>query len=393
MNNQALNTSNNPTTTNIPPSGGGGAIPSGGGGALISGIQQIGIGVENLYEAWKYYIDVFGMDIRILEDNKVAELMLPYTGGVPQRRHACIAVNMQGGGGFEVWQYAERKPKKLDFELNMGDLGVLVCKIKSKDVAKSFEEFSRNPKVNIVTRLSRNLDGMQTFYVKDPYGNLFQIVHDDYIFKNEGRLTGGAVGATIGVTDIEKAMTIYRDILGYDTIISDETGVFPDFDGLPSGNQKFHRRLLTHSKPRKGAFSELFGPSYIELVQALERTPRKLYEERFWGDPGFIQVCFDIRNMEELGKLCAEKGHPFTVDTTQKFKEGSSFDMGDAAGQFAYIEDPDGTLIEFVEAHKVPIVKKLGIAINLKKRNPEKALPKFILKALSVMRVSSRQLQ
>ena len=244
MNNQALNTSNNPTTTNIPPSGGGGAIPSGGGGALISGIQQIGIGVENLYEAWKYYIDVFGMDIRILEDNKVAELMLPYTGGVPQRRHACIAVNMQGGGGFEVWQYAERKPKKLDFELNMGDLGVLVCKIKSKDVAKSFEEFSRNPKVNIVTRLSRNLDGMQTFYVKDPYGNLFQIVHDDYIFKNEGRLTGGAVGATIGVTDIEKAMTIYRDILGYDTIISDETGVFPDFDGLPSGNQKFHRRVV-----------------------------------------------------------------------------------------------------------------------------------------------------
>lgn len=47
---------------------------------IISGIQQIGIGVENLYQAWKYYIEVFNMDIRILEDNKVAELMLPYTG-------------------------------------------------------------------------------------------------------------------------------------------------------------------------------------------------------------------------------------------------------------------------------------------------------------------------
>lgn len=77
--------------------------------------------------------------------------------------------------------------------------------------------------------MSRNLDGMQTFYVKDPH-ELFQIVHDDYIFKNEGRPTGGGCGATIGVTDIEKAMTIYRDILSYDTIISDETGVFPDFD-------------------------------------------------------------------------------------------------------------------------------------------------------------------
>ena len=66
----------------------------------IAGIQQVGIGVENLYEAWKYYIGLFQMDVRILEDNKVAELMLPYTGGKPQRRHAAIAVNMQGGGGF-----------------------------------------------------------------------------------------------------------------------------------------------------------------------------------------------------------------------------------------------------------------------------------------------------
>ena len=90
---------------------------------IISGIQQVGIGVENLYEAWKFYIEVFNMDIRILEDNKVAELMLPYTGGVPQRRHACIAVNMQGGGGFEVWQYAERKPKKIDFELKWLNIG------------------------------------------------------------------------------------------------------------------------------------------------------------------------------------------------------------------------------------------------------------------------------
>ena len=187
-------------------------------------------------------------------------------------------------------------------------------------------------------------------------------------------------------------MTVYGDILGYDKVVADETGVFEDFDGLPSGGQKFRRRLLTHSQPRKGAFSELFGSSSIELVQALERTPKKLYEGRFWGDPGFIQVCFDIRNMDALGKYCVAKGHPFTVDTTQKFKDGDSFDMGDAAGQFAYIEDPDGTLIEFVETHKVPIVKKL-VAINLKNRNPEKALPKFLLKALKVMRVKPKDLQ
>ena len=359
----------------------------------IAGIQQVGIGVENLYEAWKYYIELFQMDIRILEDNKVAELMLPYTGGRPQRRHAAIAVNMQGGGGFEVWQYAERKPQPLTFELMMGDLGVLVCKIKSRDVARAFDAFSRNPKAQLAGGLNDNIDGRQTFYLKDPYGNLFQVVQDDYLFKNEGRLTSGVAGVTIGVTDMERAMKVYKDILGYDTILADETGLFPDYAALPGGTGRFRRRLLGHSRPRKGSFSELFGPSRIELVQALERTPRKIYEGRFWGDPGFIQVCFDIHNMEALGKHCAALGHPFTVDTTQKFREGSSFDMGDAAGQFAYIEDPDGTLIEFVETHKVPLVKKLGLSINLQNRNPEKPLPRWMLKALSLMRVQPERLQ
>lgn len=359
---------------------------------IISGIQQVGIGVERLYDAWKDYIDLFNMDIRILEDDKVAELMLPYTGGKPQRRHALIAINMQGGGGFEVWQYSERKPLPLDFNLNMGDLGVLVCKVKSRNVARSYEELSRKPKARILGGLTKGIDGNQTFYVKDPYGNLFQIVQEDYVFKDEGRLTGGTVGVTIGVTNIDKAMTVYQEILGYDKIIADETGTFPDFEALPSGTQKFRRQLLTHSQPRKGSLSELFGPSYIELVQALERTPKKLYEGRFWGDPGFIQVCFDIRNMDALRKRCQDLGHPFTVDTTQSIKEGNSFDMGDAAGQFAYIEDPDGTLIEFVETHKIPIAKKLGLSLNLKKRDPEKPLPHWLLGLLRFMRVKPENL-
>ena len=55
---------------------------------IISGIQQMGIGVKNVEEAWKWYIDQFGMDCRIFEDEAVAELMLPYTGG-EQRKQAC----------------------------------------------------------------------------------------------------------------------------------------------------------------------------------------------------------------------------------------------------------------------------------------------------------------
>jgi catechol 2,3-dioxygenase-like lactoylglutathione lyase family enzyme len=359
---------------------------------IISGIQQIGIGVENFAEAWRYYIEVFNMDIRILEDDKVAELMLPYTGGKPQKRRAAIALNLQGGGGFEIWQYSDRKPKPADFEIQAGDLGVFAAKIKSKDVEKTYELFSKKPNINLLGKPEISIDGNKTFFMKDPYGNIFQIVHDTTIYRNEGRLTGGIVGAMIGVTDIEKAMPIYRDILGYDIVIADETGTFNDIKVLPSGEGQFRRRILSHSKPRQGSFSELFGKSYIELVQPLERAPRKIYEGRFWGDPGFIQICFDVRNTDALRKKCEEMGYPFTVDSSRSFKEGESFDMGEAAGQFAYIEDPDGTLIELVEAHKIPLLKKLNLYLDLRKRDPRKPLSKKMLGMLRFMKIKPESL-
>ncbi|MDD4395902.1 MAG: VOC family protein, partial [Bacteroidales bacterium] len=65
----------------------------------------------------------------------------------------------------------------------------------------------------------------------------------------------------------------------------------------------------------------------------------------------------------------------------------SEFNMGDASGHFTYIEDPDGTLIEFVETHVVPIIKKLGWSIHLLKRDRSKALPKFLLKCMKMNKV------
>ncbi len=103
--------------------------------------------------------------------------------------------------------------------------------------------------------------------------------------------------------------------------------------------------LLTHSKGRVGAFSKLLGKSHIELVQVIDRSPRPIFENRFWGDLGYIHLCFDINGMDDMRKLCESKGYPFTCDSSD------SFDMGEAAGHFSYIEDPDGTLIEFVETH------------------------------------------
>jgi hypothetical protein len=82
-----------------------------------------------------------------------------------------------------------------------------------------------------------------------------------------------------------------------------------------------------------------------------------------------------------MKERCAEKGYPFTVDS------GATFDMGEAAGHFSYIEDPDGALIEFVETKRIPILKKLGWYLDLTRRDNTRPLPNWMLKALKFSRV------
>ena len=188
--------------------------------------------------------------------------------------------------------------------------------------------------------------------------------------------SGGVLGVIIGVSNMETSIKFYKDFLGFDTIVLDKTDVFDHFKIISGGKNSFRRVLLRRSSEKGGGFSELFGPCEIELLQVMNRTPSKIYENRLWGDLGYIHICFDIHGMDSLRADAKALGYPFTVDSAD------SFDMGDAAGHFSYVEDPDGTLIEFVETHKVPVLKKLGVYINLKKRNPLKPLPKWLVKMM-----------
>ena len=350
---------------------------------IISGIQQIGIGIPDVHKATNWYRKHFGMDIKVFEDEATAELMLPYTGGKPHDRTAILTMNMKGGGGFEIWQYTSRKPQPADFDLLLGDLGINYGKIKSIDVEKTYNEM-KSSGLDIMTPLEKNPAGDLNFFLKDLYGNIWQVVKGlDFFKRKTPTTTGGVVGAVIGSTDIEKAQKLYSHVLGYDEVIYDEADKFNDLIGLPGGDQKIRRVLLRHSKNRVGGFSQMFGPTEIELVEVKEREPKKIYKDRYWGDLGFIHLCFDIQGMDALKSDLEDEGFPFTVDSA------NSFDMGEAAGRFTYVEDPDGTLIEFVETHKVPIMKKIGWYIDMTKRDPRKNLPNWMIGALRFSRMKN----
>ncbi len=349
-------------------------------GFIISGIQQIGIGVKNAEEAWTWYRKHFGMDVPIFKDAATASLMTPYTAGNAEQRFAILAMNMQGGGGFEIWQYTSRVPNPPTYAPQLGDTGLFAIKMKSRNVTETYNELQTKGAA-VLTAPSKMPDGRLHFFLNDPYGNLFEIVEGLSWFKQEKKTMGGIGGCVIGVSDIDKALALYQGILGYNKVVYDVKSVFQDLKGVNGGEHEARRVLLRHEKPRVGAFSKLLGHTELELVEVKGITPKKIFKDRLWGDLGFIHLCFDVNGMKDLRENCKAKGFEFTVDSSQ------SFDMGKAAGHFTYIEDPDGTLIEFVETHKIPIIEKLGIYLNLKNRNPEKPLANWMLNLLGLNKV------
>lgn len=351
----------------------------------ISGIQQIGVGVPNKQSAWLWYRRHFNMDVPVFQEAAEAPLMTRYTGGSVHSRDAALALNMAGGGGFEIWQYTSRICSPPAFQPALGDLGILTTKIKAPDVAL-VEQRLRNARVTLLGSTSVDPAGNKHLFVSDVHGFVFEVVQggERWFSRPGASLTGGVSGATIGVSDIGASLGLYRDLLGYDAVIYDESGRFEDLEHLPGGNAALRRVLLGHSRPRSGAFAELLGPTTIELVQALDHPGRRIFADRYWGDMGFIHLCFDVAGMSGLKAAAASAGFPFTVDS------GETFDMGEAGGRFAYLEDSDGTLIEFVETHKVPIIKRLGWYLDLRRRDPHKPLPRWMLRAMGLGRIKDQ---
>lgn len=341
---------------------------------FISGIQQIGIGVKDAGASLRRYAALFGMDTLVFNDVSEARLMTQYTGGEVYRRQALLSLNMQGGGGFEIWQFQNRQPAEPLQTPQYGDIGIYAAKLKCADVVKAYDNYSSLKDV-VASPVQRDAKGDPHFFVGDEQGNQFNVVSGNHWFQQKGGLVGGVTGAVIGVSNMERSAAFYQWLVNADGPVCDS--VVRD----ESTGHRYRKLLLQKHPMGKGAFGKLLGSVEIELVQCLDRQPARIYANRFWGDCGFIHLCLDVFDMCGLKRNAEEAGYRFTVDSQD------SFDMESASGRFCYMEDPDGTLIELVETHKVPIIKKLGLHLNLKKRDLKKPLPDWMIKLLALSKV------
>ncbi len=347
----------------------------------IHGIQHLGVGVPEHAPAWKWYRKFFGMDIPLFNDEAEAPLMTIYTKGDVISKRAAMVLNIKGGCAMEVVCPSTFKATHAKMEHQLGDLGILIGFIKAPDIQKAFTFFKAHG-ADVISEIVKTPYGWETFYVKDLNGLIFNVIPANDFYTGHSHVTGGTAGCSTGVSNMEKAISFYT-LLGYDEVVFDETGIFGDWINLQGGNGEYRRVLLSQKNPSGGGFSKLAGKSYIELVQDVsDRKPLKIYEDRLWGDIGFVHLGFDVRNMKALGEKLAEAGHGFTCDTKDVLSMGESTKV-----HCTYCEDPDGTLIEMIEVYKIPIIEKLGIYLNVEKRKPSQPLPDLMIKALKFTRV------
>jgi catechol 2,3-dioxygenase-like lactoylglutathione lyase family enzyme len=348
---------------------------------VINGIQQAGIGVPDAEKAKLHYKNLFGMNVKVFDDKAPAALMTQYTGNEVHHRHAILSMNLAGGGGLEIWQYTSRKPVASAHHISPGDPGIFAIKIKCRNMKVAYRYFEEIG-CTALSPLYIAADNRYHFWVKDFFGNWFMLTEGNDWFKHSRAHCGGVLGAVIGVSDMENALHFYRDVMGIDEEVYNITGKAADMPGHFDKAENFHRVLLRKKPSTSGAFSKLLGGIEIELLQPLDRAAgNHIFHNRYWGDCGFIHLCFDVTDMKALKQRVEDAGYPFTVDSN------SSFSMENAAGRFCYVEDPDGTLIELVETHKVPVLKKIGWYLDLKKRKSNKPLPAWMINMLALSKI------
>jgi catechol 2,3-dioxygenase-like lactoylglutathione lyase family enzyme len=128
----------------------------------------------------------------------------------------------------------------------------------------------------------------------------------------------------VGVTDMDRALTFYRDVLGmevvFDTLISGEP-----FDAVLHANRKQEGRVV----------GGLLGGLMIELLSIGANPPERKQRR---GITGIHNVSLSVTDLDETHRRILAAGHTPDQDP---------FEIGGV--RMFFVKDPDGTPVEFIE--------------------------------------------
>jgi catechol 2,3-dioxygenase-like lactoylglutathione lyase family enzyme len=159
----------------------------------------------------------------------------------------------------------------------------------------------------------------------------------------------------VGVRDMERMKTFYRDILEFTEVIGD----FAEEEHPPMRNVVRANRTVFSGY----IFKQLAGEIFVELIHMSEPVPRPLRNNFRYGDTGVAKITIAVRDVEKIYSELKD-----TVNFCSTPKRVSI--PGQGEHHFVYFRDPEGNLIEFVTAKdgrkedKFNGVIRIGISVT-----------------------------
>jgi len=321
---------------------------------MINGIQHIGIGVLNRDESYYFYNNALGFSVPMSKDTGKCTGMLPVI-KKDEKRKVIISLNPHGGGLIEIFQYITKTPAPIPEYVDLSYNGYLFFGLKVKNIEKSLNKVSKfNGKVithsdhftpmknhNWKTATFKDLNGIYGIALEYPGNNIGY-------GKGKARI-GGIEYIAIGVSHLKDSIEFYSNILGYNDILYTFEGNCPEWDPLFGKGRKIKRALLRKSTKPQGIFRHFLRGGMIELIEVEGNKGRHNYEGRQWGDIGFMELCFDVSNMHDILEDTTKKGAEIIVPPHTQYMGINTY------ATFAYIKDPDGSMLEFADISSLPV--------------------------------------
>jgi catechol 2,3-dioxygenase-like lactoylglutathione lyase family enzyme len=320
---------------------------------MIESFQHIGMGVSEIEASYDFYKRVLGFSVKLNDHEDDLREMVPIIGELCRMR-VIMAMNLSGGAALELVQHTSSAPRPAP-DYDWGDIGFLAIGLEAYGLDRLVNLLEGRGAGFVGGVSTTGLDNggyRRTAWLRDPDGIPLELM------EAPGQGTslrkprcGGFSHVTIGVSDMEKSLGFYSDILGYDVKLAEGGG-----DDVPveiTGGVDHRSVLLTRGRKPGGPLPLESG--MIRLVESKGKGGG-LFEGRRWGDIGVMEMALDVTDIEGTYRRSVDEG-------AQPFCDPTRIDMGSGSvGSFAYVKDPDGNIIEMVEVEKLGFLPPRAIS-------------------------------
>ena len=152
----------------------------------------------------------------------------------------------------------------------------------------------------------------------------------------------------IGVSDIHKSYQFYHDHLGFRFKMIDVKERYPEIEL----DKSYSEEEMRTGNERELSVIISFHPQGGAGIQLIQQNPPTVQKKRMkYGDKGFFELGMVVTNLPELYKRMEKSIEFETPIISQHGPGGQKCDV-------AYLRDPDGVLIQFIQRNSTTKKKR-----------------------------------